>query len=101
MNNVEIEQVEVTKLFCVTLDCKLSWAKSIIKCCSALTALSTRQVLDVHQSTVRQIVYKWRKISTVTTLPRSGHTAKMTARAQRRMLNEVKKYPRMSAKDLQ
>uniref|UniRef100_A0A8C7KPS9 DNA (cytosine-5-)-methyltransferase n=1 Tax=Oncorhynchus kisutch TaxID=8019 RepID=A0A8C7KPS9_ONCKI len=28
--------------------------------------------LDVHQSTVRQIVYKWRKFSTVATLPRSG-----------------------------
>ena len=56
---------------------------------------------DVHQSTVRQIVYKWRKFSTVATLPRSGHPAKMTARAQLRMLNEVKKNPRVSAKDLQ
>ena len=27
MNNVEIEQVEVTKLLGVTLDCKLSWSK--------------------------------------------------------------------------
>ena len=57
--------------------------------------------LDVHQSTVRQIVYKWRKCSTVATLPRSGCPAKMTARAPRRMLNEVKKNPRVSAKDLQ
>ena len=60
MNNVEIEQVEVTKLLGVTLDCKLSWPKhidtteakmrrspSIIKHCSAfLTTLSTRQVLQ-------------------------------------------------------
>ena len=60
MNNVEIEQVEVTKLRGVTLDCILSWSKhidttvgkmgrslSIIKCCSAfLTALSTRLVLQ-------------------------------------------------------
>ena len=29
MNNVEIEQVEVTKLLGVTLDCKLSWSKHI------------------------------------------------------------------------
>ena len=29
MNNEEIEQVEVTKLFGVTLDCKLSWSKHI------------------------------------------------------------------------
>jgi hypothetical protein len=53
MNNVEIEQVEETKLLGVTLDCKLSWSKhidatvakmgrglSIINCCSTfLTAL--------------------------------------------------------------
>ena len=57
--------------------------------------------LDVHQSTIRQIVYKWRKFSTVGTLPRCGRSAKMTARAQRRMLNEVKKNPTMSAKELQ
>ena len=29
VNNVEIEQVEVTKLLGVTLDCKLSWSKHI------------------------------------------------------------------------
>ena len=50
---------------------------------------------------VRQIVYKWRKFSTVATLSRCGRPAKMTARAQRRMLNEVMKNPRMSAKDWQ
>ena len=65
---------------------------------------SISKSLDVHQSTVRQIVYKWRKFSNVATLPRSGRCgcpAKMTARAQCRMLNEVKKNPRVSAKDLQ
>ena len=62
---------------------------------------SISKSLDVHQSTVRQIVYKWRKFSTVATLPRSCRPAKMTSRAQRRMLNEVKKNPRVSAKDLQ
>jgi hypothetical protein len=31
----------------------------------------------------------------------SGRPAKMTARAQLRMVNEVKKNPRVSAKDLQ
>ena len=39
--------------------------------------------------------------STVATLPRSGRPAKMTARAQCRILIEVKKNPRVSAKDLQ
>ena len=62
---------------------------------------SISKSLDVHQSTVRYIVYKWRKFSTVATLPRTGPPAKMTARAQCRMLNEVKKNPRVSAKDLQ
>ena len=62
---------------------------------------STSKSLDVHQSSVGQIVYKWRKFSTGATLPRSGRTAKVTARAQRRILNEVKKNPRVSAKDLQ
>jgi hypothetical protein len=60
MNDVEIEQVEVTKLLGVTLDGKLTWSKhidavvakmgrslSIIKRCSTfLTTLSTRQVLQ-------------------------------------------------------
>ena len=59
LNLVEIEQVEVTKLHGVNLDCKLSRSKhidtrvakmgrclSIIKRCSALTTLSTRQVLQ-------------------------------------------------------
>jgi transposase len=62
---------------------------------------SISKSLDVHQSTVRQIVYKWRKFSTVATLPMSSRPAKMTAKGQRRMLNEVKKNPRVSAKDLQ
>uniref|UniRef100_A0AAQ6IF44 Transposase Tc1-like domain-containing protein n=1 Tax=Anabas testudineus TaxID=64144 RepID=A0AAQ6IF44_ANATE len=57
--------------------------------------------LDVHVSTVRQTVYKWRKFSTVATLPRRGRPVKMTARAQHRMLNEVKKNLRVSAKELQ
>lgn len=47
----------------------------------------------------RQTVYEWRKLSTVTTLPGSGLPVKMTVRAQCIMLNEVKKNPRVSAKD--
>jgi transposase len=53
--------------------------------------------LDVHQSTVRQIVYKWSKFNVVATLSWSGRPAKITARAQCRMLNEVMKNPRVSA----
>ena len=61
---------------------------------------SISKSLDVYQSTVRQNVYKWRKFSTVATLARSDRPAKITARAQRRMVNEVKKNPRVSAKDI-
>ena len=50
---------------------------------------------------VRQIVYKWRKFCAVATLSWSGGPVKMTAKAQHRMLTEVKKNPRVSAKDLQ
>lgn len=57
--------------------------------------------LDVHQSTVREVVYKWREFGTVASLPRSGRPPKMTPRVQRRILREVKKNPRVSAKDLQ
>ena len=62
---------------------------------------SISKSLDVHQCKVRQIVYKWRKFSTVATLPVSGHLAKITAGAQCRMLSEIKKNPRVSAKDFQ
>uniref|UniRef100_A0A8C5P6E3 Transposase n=1 Tax=Leptobrachium leishanense TaxID=445787 RepID=A0A8C5P6E3_9ANUR len=62
---------------------------------------SISKSLDVHVSMVRQTVCKWRKFSTVATLPRHGRPVKMTAKAQHRMLNEVKKNPRVSAKDLQ
>ena len=57
---------------------------------------SISKSLDGHQSTVRHVVYKWRKFSTVATLPMSGCPAKMTARAQCRMLNEVKNNPSVS-----
>lgn len=56
--------------------------------------------LAVHQSTVREIVYKWREFGTVASLPRSGRSPKMTT-SQRTILREVKKNPRVSAKDLQ
>ena len=59
------------------------------KVCEPLPMLKVS--LNALMSMVRQIVYKWRKFSAVATLPRSGRPAKMTARTQRRMLNEVKK----------
>ena len=74
----------------------------IVDLCKAGKGYKTiSKSLDVHKSTVRKIVYKWRQFSTVASLPRSGRPVKMTPRAQRRILNEVKKNPRVSAKDLQ
>lgn len=49
--------------------------------------------LGIHQSSVRQIFYKWRQFSTMATLPRSGHLAKMTPLAQCRILNEDTEEP--------
>jgi transposase len=57
--------------------------------------------LGVHQSTVRQIVYKWRRFRTVAPLPGSGRPVKITPRAQRTILKEVRKNPRVTAKYLQ
>ena len=50
---------------------------------------------------MRQIIYKWREFKTVATLPRGGRLTKMTAKAQRRLVSEVRRNPRVSAKDLQ
>ena len=61
---------------------------------------SISKSLDVHVSTVRQIIYKWREFKTVATLPGGGRPTKMTARVQRRLVSEVRRNPRASAKDL-
>uniref|UniRef100_A0A3B5BEV4 Uncharacterized LOC103368185 n=1 Tax=Stegastes partitus TaxID=144197 RepID=A0A3B5BEV4_9TELE len=53
--------------------------------------------LDVHHSTVRKIVYKWKRFSTVATLPRSGRPAKtksaQTARRRRTQASQVSAEP--------
>ncbi len=49
----------------------------------------TSKTLDIHQSTDRQIVYKWSRFGTVATFHRSG-PAKISSKAQRRKLKEVK-----------
>lgn len=43
-----------------------------------------------HQSTLRQFADKWREFSTFATLPRIGHPAKITPRAQQAIIKEVK-----------
>ena len=58
------------------------------------------KILEIHQSTMRQTIYKWRHFGTVATLPRCGRPVKKTPRAQQRLISEVKKQPLMTAKDL-
>ncbi len=57
--------------------------------------------MGLHQSTVRQIVYKWRKFKTTVTLPRSGRPTKISPRTNRKIIKEVTKNPRVTSKDLQ
>lgn len=40
------------------------------------------RTLDIHRSTVRKIVYKWKRFSTVATLPRSGRPTKSSAKTK-------------------
>uniref|UniRef100_A0A8P4GBZ8 Transposase n=1 Tax=Dicentrarchus labrax TaxID=13489 RepID=A0A8P4GBZ8_DICLA len=44
---------------------------------------------------IRKIVYKWRTFKTTASMPRSGHPSKFTPRADRKMLKEVPKTPKM------
>ena len=57
--------------------------------------------LGLHQSTVRQIVYKWRKFKTTVTLPRSGRPTKISLRTNLKIIKEVTKNPTETSKDLQ
>ncbi|KAM9313300.1 uncharacterized protein PAF06_011291 [Gastrophryne carolinensis] len=57
--------------------------------------------LGIHRSTVRQIIYKWKTFSTVSTLPRSGRPAKIGVLAHNTILKEVAKNPGVTVKDLQ
>ena len=57
--------------------------------------------LSIHQSTVRQIVYKWKALNTTKSLPRSGRPRKLSGRTLRNVLRDVTSNPRTSADDVQ
>ncbi|KAK3553721.1 hypothetical protein QTP70_007583 [Hemibagrus guttatus] len=59
------------------------------------------KALGLPRSTVRAIIYKWRKHGTVENLPRSGRPTKTTPRAQRQLLQEVTKDTTTTFKELQ
>ncbi len=58
------------------------------------------KVFELHKSTVRQIVYKWRKLRTTVTLPRSGWPTIITLKARLVIVHEVAKKPRVTSKQL-
>ncbi|KAK3566849.1 hypothetical protein QTP86_004546 [Hemibagrus guttatus] len=59
------------------------------------------KALGLPRTTVRAIIYKWRKHGTVENLPRSGRLTKITPRAQRQLIQEVTKDPTTTSKELQ
>ncbi|KAK3549900.1 hypothetical protein QTP86_015517, partial [Hemibagrus guttatus] len=59
------------------------------------------KALGLPRTTVRAIIYKWRKHGTVENLPRSGRPTKITPRAQRQLIQEVTKDPTTTSKELQ
>ncbi|KAK3559789.1 hypothetical protein QTP86_020770 [Hemibagrus guttatus] len=59
------------------------------------------KALGLLRTTVRAIIYKWRKHGTVENLPRSGRPTKITPRAQRQLIQEVTKDPTTTSKELQ
>ncbi|KAK3558265.1 hypothetical protein QTP86_013931 [Hemibagrus guttatus] len=59
------------------------------------------KALGLPQTTVRAIIYKWRKHGTVENLPRSGRLTKITPRVQRQLLQEVTKDFTITSKELQ
>ncbi|KAK3509678.1 hypothetical protein QTP70_008427 [Hemibagrus guttatus] len=59
------------------------------------------KALGLPRTTVRAIIYKWRKHETVENLPRSGRPTKITTRAQRQLIQEVTKDLTTTSKELQ
>ncbi len=59
------------------------------------------KALGLQRTTVRAIIHKWRKLGTVVNLPRSGWPTKITPRVQWWLIQEVRKEPRKTSKELQ
>ncbi|XP_040177695.1 uncharacterized protein LOC120909941 [Rana temporaria] len=56
--------------------------------------------LEMNLSTVKGIISKWKKFSTVATLPRSGRPTKISAQARNTILKHIRDNTRVTAKDL-
>ncbi|KAK3540766.1 hypothetical protein QTP86_001598 [Hemibagrus guttatus] len=76
--------------------------KKVIEICqSGKGYKAISKALGLLRTTVRAIIYKWRKHGTVENLPRSGRPTKITPRAQRQLIQEVTKDPTTTSKELQ
>uniref|UniRef100_A0A3B4TRY4 Transposase Tc1-like domain-containing protein n=1 Tax=Seriola dumerili TaxID=41447 RepID=A0A3B4TRY4_SERDU len=56
---------------------------------------------QLNPSTVRQIIYKWRAFNMTATLPRSGRPSKLSPRATRKIISQVKANPHITSTELQ
>jgi hypothetical protein len=57
--------------------------------------------LKVPKDTVASIILKWKNLGTTKTLPRAGHTAKLSNRGRRALVMEMTKNPIFTLRDLQ
>jgi transposase len=56
---------------------------------------------NLHHSTVRSIVHKWKRDKTTRPAPRSGRPRKISARTARNLVRAVTEDPTVTARDLQ
>ena len=55
---------------------------------------------QLHPSTVRQIMYKWRAFNMTATLPRSGRPSKISPRNTRKNIIQVQANPHITCREL-
>lgn len=113
MNPLDLKSVQNTKLsrppsctydqtqaFCYSQEASANLNVPRIKGTLIIKLLICIKSLDIHHTIVRQIVYKWRHLSAVAVLSRSGCPAKMTPKAVCCILKGQKKKLRVTAKGL-
>ena len=59
------------------------------------------QALNISQSTVQSITWKWKEYGTTANLPRHGHPPKLTGQARRALIREAAKRPMVTLVELQ
>ena len=59
------------------------------------------QALNISQSTVQSIIWKWKEYGTTANLPRHGHPPKLTGWAIRALIREAAKRPMVTLEELQ